>query len=477
MEKFLSVFKEKYYFYLLLALVVFIPLYPKLPLFGVGGTYVAVRVEDFFIFLTGILWFILHFNDLGRYLKQPIYRAFLLFWSIGLLSLISAFTITYFVTPHLGILHWLRRVEYMSLFIFAATTIKSEAQVKIILKVFLTATIFIIFYGFGQQWLNFPVISTTNREFSKGLILFLSPEARVNSTFAGHYDLAAYLTVVLVILSSLFFLYKSIKSKILIAVVGFLSFALLGMTAARASFAAVLAAIALGFWLNQKKLLIIVLFVLAVGTVAVIPELRHRLVATLTVNLLGGGGPKYTVDDSMVLDPAKRLTEEERIKVLEQVVSTGGFDMENISTVASDIVPGEPINSTELGVYRSFGIRLDVEWPRALRAFYKNPFLGTGYSSLSIATDNDILRSLGEVGLLGTLALFLIFWILFKSFWKFLRKSHGFERFYMVGIICSIFALLLTSLFIDLFEASKIATLMWFFLGVTWAMVRNYTDT
>src|SRR3989344_3323430 len=130
MEKFLSVFKEKYYFYLVLILVVFIPIYPKLPLIGVGGTYVSIRAEDFFIFLTGLLWFVFYYKDLRKYLKQPIYQAFILFWSIGLLSLISAFTITYFIQPHLGILHWLRRIEYMSLFIIAATTIKSVDQIK-----------------------------------------------------------------------------------------------------------------------------------------------------------------------------------------------------------------------------------------------------------------------------------------------------------------------------------------------------------
>src|SRR3989344_5480303 len=276
MEKFLSVFKEKYYFYLVLILVVFIPIYPKLPLIGVGGTYVSIRAEDFFIFLTGLLWFVFYYKDLRKYLKQPIYQAFILFWSIGLLSLISAFTITYFIQPHLGILHLLRRIEYMSLFIIAATTIKSVDQI----------------------------------------ILFLTPEARVNSTFAGHYDLAAYLTVVLVILSSLFFFYKSLRSKLIVGSIGLLSFVLLGMTAARASFAAVLAGIALSFWLNQKKMLIIVLFVLALSTVAVIPDLRHRLVATITVNLLGGGGPKYSLPEGVSVDPSKRLTEGEGGKVL-----------------------------------------------------------------------------------------------------------------------------------------------------------------
>ena len=58
---------------------------------------------------------------------------------------------------------------------------------------------------------------------------------------------------------------------------------------------------------------------------------------------------------------------------------------------------------------RSVSIRLNVEWPRAIRAFSKNPLLGTGYSSITLATDNDFLRLLGEVGLVGALAFFLIF--------------------------------------------------------------------
>lgn len=473
MQKFLSVFKNSF-FWLLLVLVVFIPLYPKFPLLNIPGTYVAARLEDFFMLVVMVFWLLINISKISDYLKQPIYLSFMLFWAIGLLSLISALTIIYFVSPHLGVLHYLRRIEYMSLFIIAATSIESLKQVKIILKVFLVVTLVIIFYGFGQQWLNFPVISTTNREFSKGLILFLSPEARVNSTFAGHYDLAAYLTAALIILGSLFFIAKSWFSKLVIMLVGGLSFVLLGMTAARASFIATLLGVALTFWLNQKMILIIVLFVLAIAAVGLIPELRHRLVATVTVNLLGGGGPKYNLPEGVVLDPGKRLTEEERIKILEQIIISNEPGSEKISTIASDLVPGEPVNPTELGVHRSFGIRLNVEWPRALNAFYKNPFLGTGYSSISIATDNDLLRSLGEVGLLGTLSFVLILWILFKQMWRFIKISSGFEKNFIIGVFSSLIAIILTSMYIDLFEASKIAILLWFFLGISWAVIRGY---
>src|SRR3989338_4429644 len=458
MEKFLSVFKEKYYFYLVLILVVFIPIYPKLPLIGVGGTYVSIRAEDFFIFLTGLLWFVFYYKDLRKYLKQPIYQAFILFWSIGLLSLISAFTITYFIQPHLGILHWLRRIEYMSLFIIAATTIKSVDQIKLILKVFLAATVFIILYGFGQQWLRFPVISTTNKEFSKGLILFLSPEARVNSTFAGHYDLAVFLTFLLTMLAGYFIYFKKFYTKILIAVLGFFSFILLAMTAARVSFFAELAGITAVFWLSSQKKLILVLVFFAMLALVVSPDLRHRTVATLTVNLLGGGGAKY--------EPPPQMPG-----------NTNKFSIENAATGAAtpsgvpvDVAPGEPLNTTELGVYRSFEIRFNEEWPRAIRAFEKNIFLGTGYASITIATDNDYLRSLGEVGLLGTLSLCLIFFIIIKRMVRFIRKALKRLIYYLIlGLFCGLLTIFITQTFIDVLESSKIAQLLWLSLGVGFA--------
>ena len=72
---------------------------------------------------------------------------------------------------------------------------------------------------------------------------------------------------------------------------------------------------------------------------------------------------------------------------------------------------------------RSTNIRLNVEWPRAIRAFSKNPLLGTGYSSISLATDNDYLRALGEVGFLGFISFSLIFVKLIEVLIKAYRKS------------------------------------------------------
>lgn len=468
MRNFYLTFSKNYYL-LLIFLVVFIPLYPKFPLLNIGGTYVAVRLEDLFIGGALLGWFAVKLPKLKMYLTDNLYRAFLLFWIIGALSLISGILITHSLEPHLGLLHWARRVEYMSLFILAATTLDSAKKVKrLVIASFATALV-VVLYGFGQIWLSFPVVSTTNSEFSKGLILYLSNGARVNSTFAGHYDLAVYLSIILIMIAGQVLHLRNLAQRGLLAFIGLFGFVLLGFTAARVSFLAALIGLASVFWLSKRKLLVVGLFVAAVAIVGLIPDLRHRLVATVTVNLMGGGGPKYNPPPGTVTEftpKQNQINPDGTPAVITSATESGA--------VAVDTVAGEPINTTELGVYRSFGIRFNVEWPRAINAFYKNPFLGTGYSSLTIATDNDILRSLGETGLLGTLSLTLIFFIIARGMLSSIRTSSGFERSFVTGALCSILVLLVTAVFIDVLEASKVAEFFWLILGAAWAVVMGY---
>lgn len=473
MQKFFSIF-EKYSFWLVIFLLVFIPLYPKFPLLEVGGTYVAIRVEDILIAFIVFLWLVGNLPKLKSYLGQTIFQVFILFWLIGGLSLISAIFITHSITPGLGTLHWLRRVEYMSLFFVAATSINNLAQVRKMLAASLLALLIVIAYGFGQMWLNFPVISTTNSEFSKGLILYLTDNARVNSTFAGHYDLAVYLSMLLILISSLFFFYRNLFYKGVIACLGVLGFILLGFTAARISFVAALLGLTLSFWWNEKKILVVVLALMAVGLVGLVPDLRHRLVATITVNLMGGGGPKYNppADQITIFTNLNKYPASSRAALREQALRESTQSASQ-SAMAVDTAPGEPINPTELGVSRSWGIRLNVEWPRAINAFLKNPFLGTGYSSLTIATDNDYLRSLGEVGILGTTSLGLIFFVFIRRMAAFLNYPRGYTRALAIGTLCLTITLLGSALFIDVLEASKIAEVFWLMSGIAWGVTQE----
>lgn len=471
-------------FYALIGLSVFIPLYPKFPLAEVTGTYVAVRLEDLLILALVVMWGLVNITKVRKILSLTVTQVFLLFWFIGFASVVSGILLTNTIEPHLGFLHFFRRIEYMLPFFVAATTISSLKQVKVFLIAMLITTVVVTLYGFGQIYFEFPVISTTNREFSKGQILTLSPGARPNSTFAGHYDLAAYLSLVLVFAAPLFFYYRQIFAKLIILGSSAIAFALLGLTAARVSFVAAIAGVGFSFLFLKKRLLIALLIVATLGIIAAVPQLRHRLVATITVNILEGGGPKYEAPpDSVNTFTPKAVKVGEASRSTKIATSAADLDSDEATpssrsaTLPADIAPGEPVNTTELGVYRSFNIRYDVEWPRAIRAFLKNPFLGTGYSSLTIATDNDYLRVLGETGILGFLSFSLLFFVLIKKYLKAFLTKTGFDKFFMVATLASIFVMLATAVFIDIFEASKIATLFWLVLGIAWGIAGNYEDS
>lgn len=467
MQRFTSIL-HNVLFFLILLLFAFIPLYPKFPLINIQGTFVAIRLEDFFIGLTVGLWaiYLVSSCKLRDFLKDKLHQAILLFFFIGAVSTFSAIFLTQTVMPHISIFHFLRRIEFMMLLPVVATVVKTKKQFIWIL-IFLALTVLSVnLYALGQQYLDWPVISTTNSEFSKGLILRLTPGARVNSTFAGHYDLAVFLAMAITVASALFFAVSK-KMKLVIFTLGLLSLVVLIMTAARLSFVAALVGVITVLFFTKKTKFILVILGLVILIFIYPSQLRDRFISTITVNFFSQG-QRYV---GQTLDQKLRSTlniPTLAVKTSSQSATSSSFASPS-GTVATDITPGEPIDTTELGVYRSFQIRLNIEWPRAAAAFIKNPLLGTGYSSLDIATDNDILRSLGEVGMLGTAALVLILIGITKELFCGLKNDNKLIRYFSVGVLSMLIAFIVNGLFIDVFEASKVASLFWMTLGLSLA--------
>ena len=462
---------EKTSFILTLFLFAFIPLYPKFPLLNIAGTYVAVRLEDLLIALVIAFWVIGRYihKDWDFFINNNVGKAFLLFFLIGILSLFSAIFLTSTVQLHLGVLHFFRRVELMLLLPVVATVFITKKRLTAALIVFFLTLFVVNIYGLGQQYLDWPLISTTNSEFAKGLVLRLTPDARVNSSFAGHYDLAVFLASVIVFLTILFFMLKKLW-KILVIILGGLSLFVLILTAARVSFVAAFVGVISALIFSKKKKYLLLIFILLVLVFAYPSQLRDRFISTITVNLFNLG-QRYE---------GRNLNQQLESKLN---IPTLPYKMASRSALASpfasasagvpvDITPGEPIDATDLAVYRSFQIRFNIEWPRATRALLKNPFLGTGYSSLGIATDNDYLRSLGEVGILGSVAFFLILFSVWKKIYRGIKNEDRVVRYFSAGTLSMIILFLINGLFIDVFEASKVASLFWMVLGLNLAALK-----
>src|SRR3989344_485484 len=420
---------EKLIFWGVIFLLVFIPLYPKFPLMTVKGTFVAVRIEDLLILLIISFWLVqvFYLKRFKELLSEKIVQAVLLFFLVGAVSLFSGIFLTHTVVPHLGLLHYFRRIEYMMLLPLALSAFQSRKQLRTVLWIMAVVVLVVNFYALGQKYLDWPVISTGNSEFSKGQILRLTSDARVNSTFAGHYDLAVFLVIVLVVLSALFFTFKKIQTQILALFIMALSMLVLIMTAARLSFVAVVGGIALSLLLSGKKMMLILLVFLTILILAYPSQLQERLISTLTVSIQGRG-ERFNPQDKDLIERSRLNIPTLPIDDLADNISSKAATISG--RVYSDIALGEPSDVTQLGVYRSLKIRLDQEWPRAIRAFIKNPLLGTGYSSLGLATDNDFLRMLGEVGLLGLTSFILIIIELTKKVWEnYLLKDKQIKLF------------------------------------------------
>jgi len=445
----------------IIGLLLFIPIYPKFPLFNVAGTYVAIRVEDFVVAFVLLLWLI-HQIKLGfPSLKDRVGKFIMLYWLVGGLSLLSAILITKNISPSLAFFHFLRRIEYMSLFFVALASIRLVKNLKTYGGVLFLSTIGVIIYGLGQKFASWPVISTMNAEFSKGMLLSLSEWARINSTFAGHYDLAAFMVLVLALVVGFFFGLKNKILKAVLFVIGLASLYILVLTASRVSFVAYLLSIIFVMVSLRKYWWLIPVLALSMGMMLLSDEITQRYALTFNIDLsalssrLSRKQPKIAV---IPVVEEKKAVEKEIIKP--KVTPTPIPVIEEVEEEE------EWMPTTELAVQYSSGIRFDVEWPRSVRAFNKNPFLGTGYSSVTLATDNDYLRLLAETGAMGFVAFFLIFLEISRRVLVFLRKAKpSLERALVAGLAGGVLGLLANAVFIDVFESSKVAFIFWILMG------------
>ncbi len=421
---------QKFNIWLLLLLLIFIPIYPKFPLLGISGSFVAVRLEDFLILFVVGSWGLQNRNRLAELLKKPVNRAIALYLLIGFFALFSGIFLTRLVDIKVGLLHAFRRVEYMALFFVAYDFFVTKRHLALFTKSILVVSSLVAFYGLGQVYLGFPVISTSNSEFSKGLALTLGAGARINSTFAGHYDLAAFSVFPLLLITGL--LAISAKPRWLLLILGAAAHWTLLLSASRVSFASFVVCAGLLLLALRKFSWIPLLIILSLVSVIVSPQLRGRYLEFIT-----------------------QIHAQEESKSVESVP--------------------DALKPTAKPEDRSFNIRLNVEWPRALRAVQKNPLFGTGFSSVGLATDNEYLRTMAETGLLGLFAFLLIFIRFFKTTAKFVTSYRpDLEHVFILTMSCGILSLLLNAVFIDVFAASKIALFAWLVMGVTEKVKSEY---
>lgn len=497
-------------------LLVFIPLYPKWPLFDIlYGYNVRVRLEDFFVLFSLVIYVLWLLRRKISLQLTPITVGLIGYLIIGFLSVISSLFWAQTVPLqylHVAktVLHWMRRIEYFSLFFLFFVSITSLKRIRVYVALFFVVFLAVIIYGYGQKYLYWPAFSTMNREFAKGWWLYLTEHARVLSTFGGHYDLAGYLVIALSLSWSFFFGLRNRLQKLGMGILIAGGFWLLILTASRISFVGYISglSIVVGIWTFKKGLtwgvsrwlvtiFLSMLIMLSFGDLSDrflrLLKLTDRVAGLRAVLLTPAKGAPTS--NAMFLEnniaavtslsdmpptparPAEVTGKEEPLFIPQRTASGASILVEKQRSYSANAIMFD----------LSTGIRLDSTWPMAINGFKKNVLFGSGYATLTKtdkyqyteaeSTDNDYLRALGETGALGFLAFFGVMIAMGVIAYK---SLGGIEDNYLysltAGFIGLLGGLMINATYIDIFEASKVAYVFWGVSGLTMGMLYLYKD-
>lgn len=486
-------------------LFAFIPLYPKLPLLEILPSYrVRLRLEDV---LVGIVSLTLAWQAFRKHLswKHQVSKLMATYMIIGLLSIISALFIVQSI-PLLGnhvlksFLHWIRYGEYFLLSFLLFSVSKKPDQIQWLLKLLSGTVLIAALYGLGQKLFAWPLVSTMLREFSTGQVLYLTEGARIQSTFAGHYDLAAYMVITTPFLLAWFFTAQKKVTKVYLGIILLLTIWIIIESASRISFIAFYIAISLvpllllrsnlswqkNFRVSAQRFLAL-LVIVATMFVMFGSQLQLRFIQVISIYkpiaaLYSQLFPMAVVPNDNVLTPsdARPIPFPPDKKPVDVIV-----DVPDLITTSTTSATGEVITTTveQERVFStcaqekslSLCIRLEELWPQAVTSFWKNPLLGTGYATLNKktlnefteaeSTDNNLLRTLGETGLLGFISFYGIIMVVCYLCLKRIFNSKIQEPI-AVALIAASVGLIINAIYIDVFAASKVAFTYWGLVGL-----------
>ncbi|MBU1885159.1 O-antigen ligase family protein [Patescibacteria group bacterium] len=500
-------------------LLAFIPLFPKIPFFSPIEEYIVrIRIEDFLVLFTIIIWLIQLIRKKIKW-KSTTAWFMIAYAVVGLLSVVSAVLVIKtvpIIDKHIlkTLLHYFRYLEYFALFFITYSSLKKTKDVQILLGVISFSLLCVSIYGVGQKYYYWPVYSTMNREFSKGIRLYLTEHARVQSTFAGHYDLAAYLVIILPLLLALAYSSKQKIIKFFLFFLQFFGVWMLIVSAARTSFIAyVLSSIIVvilsglkkdSFWLKISWIttrllgLWIVIFILIAifGT-----DIYERSLQVLkpypliyskyeqlekqinksfirTISTTPPSNSISTKEVEVLVASDQRPSTERPMDVYHDIPDQIKVSTTSADGVTETIIVEKPRvwsdNALRYGL--STAIRLDTLWPRAMQGFIRNPLFGSGYATLNKtsptdftiadSTDNNFLRTLGETGLLGFITFYGIVLSSIVLAISGLRKKDVLLSTLSIGYLAATLGLLFNAFFIDVFAASKVAFTFWAITGL-----------
>ncbi len=417
-------------------LLFFIIVVPKIPIISTGFA-TSIRLEDFLI---AYLWVLLGIYTLSGKIK--IFKNMIFFWmGLYLLWGLISIVLGIFRGDVTTFLFYLRKIEYMSSFLFAYIVINKKNISEFYKLVFISFGI-VALVGFLQHSKVLDTFGVTQK-----LIPYLQPanlrfwgssSSLICSTFAGNYDLGGYLILVTPFFL-LLLLDNAYANKRMVLLFFLCSMILIFLSGARtptiiiSGIVLVIFAKRIFFGLKKQMFKSFILF----SALILIGFATWQIILT---NFLARMG------------------------------SLQAFNYEGIVQFFQ--------------TDQSMGFRA-VKWSITWNSFIAHPLLGIGVGGFSehfIGADGQHIQTLGETGLIGFFLFFALFFFVLKMNNNTLRylkgmppgKTKQLNTNFLVGLSIAILGLTLNGITINIFDSSKVAMCLWAFIGVAAKLNGSY---
>lgn len=430
---------DQYKDWFVILVICLVILIPKVDFITVSGSTTTIRWEDFILaglYATWCVWAIFHWRAL-RY--NHIHAIILACVILGGLSTIFGIFFHSVTHPLLGILNILRRAEYFFMFVVAYSWLRPANLSKYLQTLIVLCGVLLVICTLQYMaWL--PMFSTW-QGYSGQPLYYMQNFGFIIATFAGHYELGGYIILMTPLILGSAFLSKtrSVQVAMILILIGF--YLLLQVNFSRSAYVGTLICLAV-FLIIVKKYWLLILPLI-------------DLVRVIFLYFTG----KYSRYDYTIA-----------------VINNDPTSTNNHSSTSSATPSATPLsgvnshlklnNTTEISLDPSGATRVDV-WNNAIHHFKTNPVFGTGYSSIGTGADNQYLRWLGEVGLVGLFSMMALLGTIVYTFFKgAVRTNKAAHKFFLAAVTAGVIGLLAQATLIDIFDSSKVALLLWFLVGL-----------
>jgi hypothetical protein len=423
-------------FLAILAALVILPLYPKVGLIAVSGTYIPIRLDDFVTLAVIGAWVATLVRERRMPRVPPIWPPVVLWLGLGLVALAIGAAALNTVSWGTGALFWAKPIEYLALGWAAYDLIDRPGRLRLVLSAVFVAASIVVAYAIFERFGWLPHAPNYATDVTSRRVL--------GSTMGDSHQMATYLGIVVLVGIAAWHLAPRLARNAAFLGFGLTAYVLVH-AAGRSEFLSLAVCTGmLAIWRPTRLPAVVMLAILAVAFV-----LPTGIEEGLD-QALGRHAPPPAAVASPDLTP-------------------GG------SASPSASAP-PPISVSErfdkLEADRSLQIRME-RWPVFFAIWLRDPIFGGGPSAATEAADGYYVRSLTEVGIAGTIAFAVMLLAVLLALRRTFQRGTGIVRAAAIGLVAGTFFISLVGVLIDSWVASRVMQLYWPLVGATLGAVAS----